>query len=380
MSSPNHSPSDSPLEIPPVLLIAFNRPDPTREVFAAIRRARPKRLYLAVDGPRGHVLADREKCAEVRKILDGVDWDCEVKTRYSEENLGCGRAVSGAIEWFLRDAGEGIILEDDTLPSQSFFDFCARGLEACRDDPSIGSVSGDCFLPGRLQTALSVGSEGKRVCGAYRSKYFNMWGWATWLDRWEGYSLDLGGRSPEEWDAILVAVHGETLETSVWRAIMAAMRAGLLDTWDFQFAFHAWARGQGHVVPTANLVTNLGFDDDATHTIGESPVARLPRHEFEAINIPSRPKPDPELDSLTFFLRHLESLKLSLWLKEAVLIELSDPSERMPFEKQLIELQKACNERMALINRMQEKIRRLQEQTSLTGRIKMVLRRLGGKT
>lgn len=361
----------------PVLLIAFNRPGPTREVWEVLRAVRPRRLWVAQDGARGHVLADREKCAAVRAILEEVDWECEVQRLYHEENLGCGQAVSGAIAWFLKAAGEGIILEDDTLPARSFFPFCAEMLERCRGDQRVASISGDCFLPERLQTALSVAGDGTSAVGAYRSRYFNMWGWATWADRWEGYSLELADRTAEEWDTVIDEVHGKTLEASVWRAILMALRSGILDTWDFQFAFHAWGRGMGHVVPTANLVTNLGFDGEATHTVDVSPVANLPRREFARAVLPESVEDDAELDGLTFYLRHLEGLRLTLWLQEGFMIDAQDRSERIPFEKQLVELQKACNERMALINKMSEKIRELQGEATLTGQLRKTLGRFG---
>ena len=355
----------------PVLLIAFNRPGATAEVMAVLRAVRPRRLWLAQDGARGHELADKEKCAAVREILESVDWECDVKRLYREENVGCGVAVSEAISWFLADAGEGIILEDDTLPSRSFFPFCAAMLERCRDDDRVASISGDCFLPERMQDGLTAEAGG--ALGAYRSKYFNMWGWATWSDRWEGYSLKLDDRSAEDWDAVIERVHGATLEASVWRAILMALRSEILDTWDFQFAFHSWARGRGHGVPTANLVTNLGFDSEATHTVDVSPVAGLARQEFGRLDVGGELKEDEELDGLTFYLRHLEGLKLTLWLKEGFLIDDQDRSERIPFEKQLVELQRACHERMGLINKMSERIRALESEASVRGQVKKIL-------
>ncbi len=363
----------------PVLLIVFNRPEETRRVFERIREIAPRRLYVAADGPRGHVLDDRAKCAAVREIVGAVDWECDVKRLLREENLGCGRAVSGAIDWFLRDAEAGIILEDDTLPARCFFPWCEAMLARCAGDDRVASISGDCFLPGRMQQALSRDGDGVEQVGAYASKYFNMWGWATWLDRWEGYSLRLEERDDAQWDEIIERTHPKSLEASTWRAIRIALRAGILDTWDFQFAFHAWAHGRSHAVPTANLVTNLGFHAEATHTIDESPVANLPAFEFAEARLPGALEADEELDSLTFFLRHLEGLRLTLWLKEAFLIETRDLSERIPFEKQLVELQQACNERMTLINKMAEKIRELQGQATLTWQVKHLGKRLLGR-
>ena len=107
-----------------VLFLVFNRPVTTQQVFEAIAAARPPRLYVAADGPRAGRPGETELCAEVRRIATAVDWPCEVRTLFREENLGCRRAVSGGINWFFEQEEEGIIIEDDVLPVPSFFDYC----------------------------------------------------------------------------------------------------------------------------------------------------------------------------------------------------------------------------------------------------------------
>ena len=131
-----------------VLFLIFNRPDTTKQVFEAIRKSKPPRLYVAADGPRTDKSGEAEKVEQVRRIAMQVDWNCEVKTLFREENLGCGKAVSSAITWFFKNEEEGIILEDDCLPNQSFFWFCEELLERYRDDMRIMAVSGDNFQKG----------------------------------------------------------------------------------------------------------------------------------------------------------------------------------------------------------------------------------------
>jgi hypothetical protein len=121
----------------PVLFLIFNRPEPTRRVFEAIRRARPVRLYVAADGPRDAVPTDHELCRQAREITELIDWPCEVKRLYRDKNLGCRAAVSSAITRFFEQEERGIILEDDCLPEPSFFPFCEELLERYQDDESV---------------------------------------------------------------------------------------------------------------------------------------------------------------------------------------------------------------------------------------------------
>ena len=126
----------------PVLFIIFIREDTTRKVFEKIREAKPPRLYIAADGPRPGRPDDIEKCKATRSIVNDIDWECEVKTLFRDENLGCGKGVSSAITWFFDNEPEGIIIEDDILPNMEFFKFCDEMLEKYRDDERIQLVAG----------------------------------------------------------------------------------------------------------------------------------------------------------------------------------------------------------------------------------------------
>ena len=160
----------------PVLFLVFNRPDTTEKVFEAIRQAKPQKLFVAADGPRGNRLGEKEKCEQVRKIATTVDWDCEVKTLFREKNLGCKFAVSSAIDWFFKNVEEGIVLEDDCLPSQSFFWFCQELLERYRNDERVMLIGGN-----------NRGVDFLKNHSYFFSKYVQIWGWATWRRSWEKY-------------------------------------------------------------------------------------------------------------------------------------------------------------------------------------------------
>jgi hypothetical protein len=237
---------------PPVLLIAFNRPGEARRVFEQIKLARPAKLYIACDGPRSAKMGEAELVEKVRLLAMEVDWPCEVKTRFLKENLGCGRAVSSAIEWFLNDASEGIILEDDCLPTPAFFRFCATMLDRYRDDQRVGLISGTNLAP-LVKLKSSYGFSSIVTC----------WGWATWRRTWVDYKLSPAPMGTEEpWFHFLPARSLRML-----RGALERITAGDYHTWDYQFLVQMLRHRQLTVVPAVNLVLNIGFAGLGAHFV-----------------------------------------------------------------------------------------------------------------
>ena len=124
----------------PILFIIFNRPDVTQKVFNEIKKIKPKKLFITADGARNE--DEWKKCNKARNIINQIDWECEIRKNYSDKNLGCKIGVSSGIDWFFKNVEQGIILEDDCLPNQSFFWFCRELLSKYKDDKRIGSISG----------------------------------------------------------------------------------------------------------------------------------------------------------------------------------------------------------------------------------------------
>ena len=158
---------------PPVLLIAFNRPETTKKVFEEIRKVKPKELFISIDGPRNE--QEKQKTEEVKKILSNVNWHCKIHQRFSKENQGIIKGAGGAIDWFFDNVKEGIVFDDDCVPDQSFFRFCAEMLEKYRDNERVMHISGDNFQSDKLKLNSSY----------YFSKYTYMWGWASWSRAWK---------------------------------------------------------------------------------------------------------------------------------------------------------------------------------------------------
>ncbi len=291
----------------PILFLVFNRPDLTQKVFETMRNCQPSRLYVAADGPRPHKSGEFELCAETREVIEQVDWDCAVRKLYREENLGCGRAVSEAITWFFEQESEGIILEDDCLPDASFYPFCHEMLTRYRDNEKVGSVSGNNFLPPGMRAVAPYGF----------SKYAQIWGWATWARFWKNYDFELSGEE-EEWEEIIQGVNPIEYHARYWIEVFRAMKSGLLDTWDYQVIFSAWKNGFVHVYPSRNLISNLGYGQDATHTNFESPLAGLEAERLENFEVTLPVKVDPQFDGVIFYFRFLESLTNVWWLAQAM--------------------------------------------------------------
>jgi len=255
----------------PVALIIFNRPDCTAQVLEAIAQAKPEKLLVVADGPRQNRPDDVEKCAATRAVIERVDWDCEVLTNYSDVNLGCrNRPVTG-INWIFEQVEEAIIFEDDCLPHPSFFPFCAELLERYRHDQRVMMIGGINFL-----------GEWK---SPFQSYYFSLlggtWGWATWRRAWQ-----LNDPEIKVWPQVLDARVLEQLfpnprHFAYWRDIFQQAYNGFLeDVWDYQWLFTCWINGGYRLFPEVNLVSNIGFREDATHTFGDHPLANMPTREI----------------------------------------------------------------------------------------------------
>ncbi|UFQ99155.1 hypothetical protein [Pseudomonas wenzhouensis] len=254
-----------------VLFLVFNRLDTTKQVFEAIRQAKPPRLYIAADGARETKEGEAEKVQAVREyVMENIDWDCEVKTLFREKNLGCKYAVSGAITWFFENEEQGIILEDDCLPSQSFFWYCESLLNHYGEEKRVFSISGN------LRENYEVLSGG----GVYRSHFFNMWGWATWRHQWQKYSVDFFDLEGDEFlkNYSFLNYRGGL---RYWIDILNKMKGASINTWDYQAMFLSFSESLYNLYPSVNLVKNLGFGEDATHTFDSKSLAsRIGNSDF----------------------------------------------------------------------------------------------------
>jgi hypothetical protein len=251
----------------PVLFIIFNRPDTTKKVFEVIRKARPNKLLIAADGPRENNEQDKERCEEVRQIITQVDWDCEVKTLFREENLGCKKAVYGAVSWFFENVESGIILEDDCLPSIDFFQFCDEMLERYKNDDRVMHVGGRNPVAETLE-----------INTYYFSIYNRIWGWAGWRRAWKYCDIDMQTWEEFKNRGIIKNIFESSIEREYFKYVWQQVANNKIDTWDYQWMYSRIRQGSYCVIPDVNLVANIGFGEDATHTTGQA-------HELAALPI-----------------------------------------------------------------------------------------------
>lgn len=250
-----------------VLFLVFNRLDVTKIVFEAIRQAKPPRLYVASDGPRISREDESEIVMNVRDyVLHNVDWNCEVLTLFRDENLGCKIAVSSAISWFFEKEEEGIILEDDCLPSSTFFRYCDDLLALYRNDTRIGMISGNNNQFGKNVVESSY----------YYSKYPSIWGWASWKRVWDSYDVNLKQLPNFLGTDFLKYSIPTKSESLFWKNNFESVQLNQVDTWDYQFVCCMWMQQFLSVIPKVNLVSNIGFGPNATHTKGASIFSKIP--------------------------------------------------------------------------------------------------------
>ena len=222
-----------------------------------LRKVKPTELFVAADGPRLGREEEAVRCKSAREIATSVDWPCQVKTLLRDQNLGCEKAVSGAISWFFEHVEQGIILEDDCIADPSFFAFCGELLERYAEESKVGVITGDNFQKGRRRGDFSY----------YYSKHPHCWGWATWRRCWMFYRETMFD-SENELNETIENFHCTKGEQEIWRRKFKMTAAREVDSWAYRWTYACWKQKLLTITPQKNLVENIGFGEEATHTLG----------------------------------------------------------------------------------------------------------------
>lgn len=241
----------------PILLVIFNRPDTTQKVFNRVRQIQPKQLFISADGPRDYKEGEPEKCQQARAIIHQIDWDCEVKTLFRDENLGCRMAVSGGIDWFFEHVEQGIILEDDCLPDLTFFKFCEVVLKRYQHHDKIFQIGGSNLIQPLFE----------HTDDSYIFSDFSLiWGWATWRRAWQ--KMDVHMTHFEQFKQskrIKNFVPDRTAQHYLLQKFDDTYHKRN-SSWAYAWTFTVlWHRGLT-IIPTKNLIQNIGFGATATNT------------------------------------------------------------------------------------------------------------------
>jgi hypothetical protein len=255
----------------PIAFIIFNRPESTRQVFNAIRAARPQQLFVIADAPRLDRPDDIAKCAVTRAIIDEVDWDCEVFKNYADENLGCGLRPASGLDWVFGQVETAIILEDDCLPHPTFFPYCTELLDRYQHDSRIMHISGNNFQFGQQRGETSY----------FYSRYTHHWGWATWRRAWQHFDYDIATWQDLRSTDWLSTLLDTPAAVAYWRQIFDEVYAAdKLHIWDYQWTFACWQNDALCILPQVDLVSNIGFNAEGTHTVRYNQFADLPVDEM----------------------------------------------------------------------------------------------------
>ncbi|MFQ3615150.1 MAG: glycosyltransferase family 2 protein [Cyanobacteriota bacterium] len=266
-----------------VVLIIFNRPGKTLKVFDRVCQAKPEKLLVIADGPRSKFPDDVEKCAETRAIIGRVDWGCEVLKNYSDDNLGCGKRIASGLDWVFSLVDEAIILEDDCLPHPSFFRYCQELLDYYRDDERVMSICGKNVQFGRERTEFSY----------YFSRYSHCWGWATWARAWKFFDYDMKTWEVAQLENYLVDILDDNRAVGYWTRIFQSTyeRRYQSASWAYRWLLSSWLQSGLSVLPSVNLVSNIGFGEDATHTTTTSAQSQYANMQTKAMQFPLKHPP-----------------------------------------------------------------------------------------
>lgn len=236
----------------PILIIFFCRPSTLEKVFKSVREARPSTLLLWQDGPRNNCPDDIENIQKCREIVLNIDWECIVYTKFNTENMGCDPSTFRAQKWAFSIVDKCIILEDDMIPSQSYYFYCKELLDRYENDERIGMICGVNHL-----------GESKNFPADYSFSYYGSGAWASWkrvADTWD-----------KEYSFLQKEYYLNNLKFKMPNLYPVAYRTALhrrdtgYEWWETIIGFSNYLNNRLAIIPRVNMVSNIGVTKDATH-------------------------------------------------------------------------------------------------------------------
>ena len=234
----------------PIVYVCFNRPEITKKTFEHIKKIKPSKLFLILDGPRKNNKQDKIRCLKVKKIVQDINWDCKLYRNFSKENLGLKNRFFTGLDWVFNNTNEAIILEDDCLPHKDFFYFCEAMLKKYKNSDRVKFITGNNF---QNSNEIEVDED------YYFSKYSHIWGWATWKKTWTDVK-----REDVFWKNKIINSEFEMMKSSpkekkYWKNMYYSVLNNKLNSWAIYLLFSIWNNKGLTVTPKINLIKNLGL-------------------------------------------------------------------------------------------------------------------------
>lgn len=276
----------------PILLITFNRPDHVRRVLTEIRKQKPTELYVCQDGAREGNENDKIKCQEVRDVIkELVDWSCNLHTLYQKKNLGCGLGPVAGISWFFEHVELGIVMEDDCLPHPDFFGYCAELLEHYKNNEQVKFINATLYH-NRWKCEASYGFSHYMVTGA----------WAAKRETWHGFDLDLNTLNAWSFRKQVLRITHNRAEANWWYFKVKEIQkdTGKKSYWDYQMQIHLFRSNARTIHPRVNLISNIGFDAEGTHTLKDDGRGDKPVYPILPLQHPDSFDVDTKMDAICF--------------------------------------------------------------------------------
>lgn len=283
------------METPPILLLTFNRPNETKRVFQAIRNAKPKRLFVATDAPRPGNEKDVILCKETLDAVSNVDWDCELKILKREKNIGSYNGIISAITWFFEHVDQGIILEDDCLPGESFFTFSGEMLEKYKNNENVGIISGNNFVQKNILEKINPKSD-----EYYFTHTIYTWGYATWKRVWNKYDKSLKSWLQIKKDRLMYKIYSNKNVAGLFSDYFEMVYDGRYRLYDITLLFTCISNNMLCIIPPRNLVSNIGYF--GIRGRGETPVSNIPAEyiDISKLKHPKNMETNDQIENLIF--------------------------------------------------------------------------------
>lgn len=238
----------------PVLYITFARPEYASQSFAAIKKARPKKLYFYSNKARANKPDEIARNEEVRSYIKQIDWDCEVKTWFRDEYVDVLTSLLGAIDWLFKNEERGIVIEEDVVASVAFFDYCDKLLVIHENNEKVWMISGDNYSPEYTPDNVDY----------FYSKFLMIYGWASWRNRWDRMDRELSfwpsyrksKQFKKYWGCSLI---------SCWKKYYwdrSFNKHASIKAWDGTFFLNMAYNNGVSIVPIRNLTADIGFVGD----------------------------------------------------------------------------------------------------------------------